>query len=374
MDAFEINNYLEVISFIKEKCISEIKCNKKINSESDFFNKYCFLDSFNSKFKTKKMFDNYDINNDKYQKIIKYLCPKINLESINKKKKFKNMFEYSLTISLFLCLFSNEFYIIYIYNSRTKNQSLNELYNKQEETINELTNKVNRLTIDDDAVDNLNVLLEKTKSEYNTKFEQVEYIINNKEFYIDNVPIINQHPDYPSGCESISLLILLKNAGVDVTANQIVDKLIKAQRPYKVNNNLYGNDPEVYFIGNPADIYGYGVYEKPIISVASSFKSGIKDLTGSSLNEVLKVVIQKHPVQVWVAMDGISTYYYRSWIDELSGKTIYYPAEFHSLVIIGFNKRQIITSDPSVGAVRYFDRENFENSFNFFGKRAIYYE
>lgn len=401
MDSFEINNYLEIISFIREKCANEISLNKKIKTEQDFYCKYSFLDVFNYKFKSKELFDKYNIENDKYQTIIKCICPNIDFISINKKRKLKNFFEEALIISLFFYLFSNEFYIMYKYNNKRHDNSLNNLYTKQENTINELSNKVDKLSImynnieesinnrtlsakvinledeivdQNDVSDSLNLFLKSTISEYNSKLQQINTIINYGQSIIKDVPTINQYPDYPSGCESISLLILLRYAGVNVTAKQIVDSLIKAERPYYVSAERYGNDPEIYFIGNPTDVYGFGVYEKPIISVSSNFKSGIKNITGSSLNEVLRVVIEKHPVQVWVAMDGISTHYAYSWTDELTGRTINYPAEFHSLVIIGFNQFQIITSDPSVGKIRYFDRYNFEQSFNFFGKRAIYYE
>lgn len=401
MDDFEINEYSEIISFIRDKCASEISSNNKTKTEFAFYCKYSFLEVFNRKFKSRNLFDKYNINNDKYQAIIKCICPNIDFISINNKKKLKNFFEEALIISIFFYLFFNEFYIMYKYNNKRNNNSLNDLYTKQESTINELSNKVDKLSImynnieesinnrtlsakvinledeiidQNDVSDSLNLFLKNTISEYNSKLQQINTIINYGQSIIKNVPTINQYPDYPSGCESISLLILLKHAGVDVTAKQIVDKLIKAERPYYVSADRYGNDPEIYFIGNPTDIYGFGVYEKPIIAVSSNFKSGIKNITGSSLNEVLRVVMEKHPVQVWVAMDGISTYYAYSWTDEITGRTINYPAEFHSLVIIGFNQFQIITSDPSVGKVRYFDRYNFEQSFNFFGKRAIYYE
>lgn len=401
MSELELTEYLEIIKFIQNKCTNEIYLNKKIKTELDFYNKYPFIEGFNRKFKCKDLFEENEVDNKKYQLIVKLLCPNIDLISINKKKKLKNFFEQSLIILVFVYLFSNEFYIIYRYYNKLQNKSLTEVYTTQRDALNKLSEEVDNLNVmnnnieesinnrtlsskiidlENEIVDqnntysSLNLFLTNTISEYDSKLQQIDSIITSGDVYIENVPTINQYPSYPAGCESISLLILLKYAGVDVTAEQIVAKLITSERPYYVSSSRYGNDPEVYFIGNPTDIYGFGVYEKPIISVALNFKSDIKNITGSSLNDVLKVVMQGHPVQVWVAMDGISAYYAYTWTDELTGKTILYPAQFHSLVIIGFNQYQIITSDPSVGDVRYFNRYYFENSFNFFGKRAIYYE
>lgn len=401
MSEVELAEYLEVINFIRDKCTNEIYLNSKIKTELDFYNMYPFIENFNRKFKSKNLFEESEVDNKKYQQIIKLLCPNIDFISINKKKKLKNFFEEFLIVLVFLYLFSNEFYIIHRYYNKLQNESLTNVYNTQRNKINKLSDEVkdlndmnnnieesinnrtlsskiidleNEVIDKNNTYDSLNLFLTNTISEYNSKLQQIDNVVTSGDVYIENVPTINQYPSYPSGCESISLLILLKYAGVNVTAEQIIAKLSISERPYYDSSSRYGNDPEVYFIGNPTDIYGFGVYEKPIISVALNFKSDIKNITGSSLNDVLKVVMQKHPVQVWVAMDGMSAYYAYTWTDKVTGKTILYPAEFHSLVIIGFNQYQIITSDPSVGEVRYFDRYYFENSFDFFGRRAIYYE
>jgi uncharacterized protein YvpB len=401
MSGLELAQYLEVINFIRDKCTNEIHLNNKIKTELDFYNKYSFIENFNRKFKSKNLFEENAVDNKKYQQIIKLLCPNIDLISINRKRKLKNFFEEFFIVLVFLYLFSTEFYIIYRYYNKLQSESLTNVYTTQKNEISKLSEEVNDLNdmnnnieesinnrtlsskiIDlenevadkNNTYDSLNLFLTNTISEYNSKLQQIDNVITSGDVYIENVPTINQYPSYPSGCESISLLILLKYAGVNVTAEQIIAKLSISERPYYVSSSRYGNDPEIYFIGNPTDIYGFGVYEKPIISVALNFKSDIKNITGSSLNDVLKVVMQRHPVQVWVAMDGISAYYAYTWTDELTGKTIFYPAQFHSLVIIGFNQYQIITSDPSVGEVRYFDRYYFEKSFDFFGRRAIYYE
>lgn len=401
MDEIEIIEYAEIISYISSKCTDELNSNKKIKAELDFYNKYGLLEKFKRKFKCNNLFDDYEIDNYFYQRIIKMLCPKIDLNRINKNKKLKDFFEILVIFLVFFYLFSNELFIMYKYHKKLEHESITSIYKSQKSLIKNLTvdvenlnemntniqesinNRTIALKISDlekeisdqySTVESLNLFLDNTITNYNNKISEISNVINYGNVFIPNVPIINQYPDYPSGCESIALLILLKYAHVEVTPYQLTTILKKAPQPYYVNNTRYGNDPESYFIGNPTDVYGYGVYERPIIEVASKFKSGIKNVTGSSLNEVLWIVMQGNPVQVWVAMDGVSTYYLYSWIDVLSGKVIYYPASFHSLVIIGFNGSQIITSDPSIGAIRYYDRYSFEQSYNFFGKRAIYYE
>jgi len=57
----------------------------------------------------------------------------------------------------------------------------------------------------------------------------------------------------------------------------------------------------------------------------------------------------------------------------VDGKSINWISGEHALVVIGHTDNKVIVSDPYVGAVRYFDKEIFENRYNFMGKRALYY-
>ena len=192
---------------------------------------------------------------------------------------------------------------------------------------------------------------------------------------IKNFPTYNQKPEYPTACESVALYTLLKYYNVEITINEIIEKLKKGPLPYKKNNIMYGGNPEREFIGNPKEKTGYGVYEKPIIEVANNFKPGIKNTTGANLDNILKLIDKGYPVQVWTSIDAktpkIANH---SWIDEKTNKKIIWKQPFHSLVIIGYKENKIITSDPYYGKIKEYNKVDFEYAYNFFGKRAIYYE
>lgn len=64
------------------------------------------------------------------------------------------------------------------------------------------------------------------------------------EAFIDNLPAVNQFPDYPVGCESVALYQLLKYYNVDVTIENIVEKSKKSKTPYEEDGVLYGGDSE----------------------------------------------------------------------------------------------------------------------------------
>ena len=68
------------------------------------------------------------------------------------------------------------------------------------------------------------------EAEYNRLAKEYE---EKNSAYITGVPTINQYPDYPTGCESVALTILLKYYGVSVTPNDIINKLEKGKTPYR---------------------------------------------------------------------------------------------------------------------------------------------
>lgn len=244
------------------------------------------------------------------------------------------------------------------------NNEVDKLDSKYEEInleVGELNNKQEQL----------NKQKEVLKNTYNKLVEEER---KKSTYIISGVKSINQYSlGYPTGCESAALTALLNFWGVNVSISDIVKALPKGDRPYYENGTLYGGNPYIEFVGHPSDRGSYGVYEKPILDVASSFKSGIINGTGMSLNSVLEKVREDRPVVVWVSMNMAMPYISTSWIHRASGSRISWMANEHALVVIGYNNSQVIVADSLNGSVRYYDKGVFENRYNTFGKRAIYY-
>lgn len=192
--------------------------------------------------------------------------------------------------------------------------------------------------------------------------------------YLSNVPIIDQFPEFPTGCESIALLTVLRYYGLDLDGYDIIGKLAREERPYYEGGVRYGGNPERGFMGDPTKTYGWGVYEGPILDVANQFKPGMINAKGTDLDDVLKIIDSGNPVQIWVSMNVKAAYYTTSWKDIKTGLTVKWPRDFHSLVITGYDNENIYVSDPDSGTSRAYERQNFEKVYNFFGKRALYYE
>ncbi len=262
------------------------------------------------------------------------------------------------------------------------NKDIEGNFRSQKVVVEEKLNYVFRMVAEaaEEAILN-SLALSKTLVGYNgkTKFSLTDVYLKdymkNKNYkaYICGVKSINQFPDYPVGCESVALQILLNYYGVDVSAEDIVNELKKGDRPHYEGETLYGGNPELEFVGDPRDIHSYGVYEKPIADVANKFKPGIKNITGTDLIELFKLVDEGYPIQVWSSIKLLNPFISQKWIYKTTGETIDWKAQLHSVVLVGYSDDVVVVSDPDVGAIREFDRGKFEEVYNYFGKRALYY-
>ena len=247
----------------------------------------------------------------------------------------------------------------------------NTQYMKLKTESEELEKEISDLTLTIEVLTNEK---ENKNNELDTLKKEYEILEAKTEYKIKDFPTYNQFPNYPNGCESVALYLMLKYHNVDITVENIVEKLKKGDAPFRKNGTLYSGDPEVEFVGDPRLKSGYGVYEGPILDVAKTFKSGIKNITGSSLNDVLSIVSKGLPVQVWASINLRNTYICAKWQSTSTDRIVEWKCGLHSLVIIGYTYNKIITSDPYTGSIEYYSKTQFEKMYNTYGKRAIYYE
>lgn len=247
-------------------------------------------------------------------------------------------------------------------------------YTKEELYKQNIVQKENKEKLQNQIKENEEKLkaLEEQKNVLNKKYESLQE--NNKTFIIKGIMQINQYSiGYPTGCESAALTILLNYWNENVTIEEVAGLLKKGEAPHYENNVRYGGNPYLEFIGNPTDPNSYGVYDKPIEEIANEIKPGIINGRGMSLNEVLQIVKQNRPVIVWSTMDLKVPYISDTWIYKPTGERINWLSSLHAIVIIGYTETNVIVSDSLTGTIRYFDKNIFENRYNAFGKRALYY-
>ena len=183
-----------------------------------------------------------------------------------------------------------------------------------------------------------------------------------------------QYPDYPTGCESVSLYMLLDYYAVDVTVDQIYDLLPMGAQPYDDENGVrHGANPEREFVGDPRSEYSYGVFNAPIAQVAEQFMPGVETKEGTTIDEIKAILDTGNPVLAWYVSAPMREIMYRwSWLDE-NGETVHWPGGEHAVVICGYDDTSITYRDPNAGTTVVIDNETLLRSFNDLGGRIVYY-
>ncbi len=266
---------------------------------------------------------------------------------------------------------------VYLFKTTEHKDMKQEIKNKQyaiDENKSRIENLQNTVSQLQEENVNINEEIEEIKNkilEEQIRKEQEE--LARSTVKIDREITYSQFPNYPTGCESAALYILLKYYDVDVTIDQIVDSLKKGSLPYKIEDEIYGGNPEEEFIGDPRDDSSYGVYNKPIAEVAKKFKPEVQNIEGLELEQVLELVSQNRPVMVWTTIGNLPSRISSMWIYRKTGEKIYWKENEHAVVIIGYNNQQVIVSDPYTGRITRYNKETFIENYNYMGKRAVYY-
>ncbi len=227
---------------------------------------------------------------------------------------------------------------------------------------------------------NVTGLLNGMRYDFKMVFDEFETDIVTAVPHADNeimlsVPEYCQYPDYPTGCESSSLYMLLLYYDVDVTMEEIVEALPKGPAPYEeVNGKLYGADPEKEFVGDPTDGGSYGVYNEPIRETAEQFKSGAISITGATIDDIREILESGNPVIAWFTSNlEVGVEYRRSWYDYETGEFVQWLSYEHAVVVYGISDELVYYNDPITGSGCSLDIETFAEMFELFGCRIVYY-
>ena len=190
-----------------------------------------------------------------------------------------------------------------------------------------------------------------------------------------NVMEFCQYSDYPTGCESVSLYMLLNYYGVDVTVDRIIDLLPMGAQPYDGADGVrYGANPEREFVGDPRKEISYGVFNGPVAGVAERLLPGVKTKTGATVEEIRAILDTGNPVLAWYVSAPMRPIMYRwSWLDD-RGETVHWPGGEHAVVICAYDDTSLTYRDPNSGTTVEIDYPTFERSFSEIGGRIIYYD
>lgn len=213
---------------------------------------------------------------------------------------------------------------------------------------------------------------------FNTKEQYENYRkenANKKE-----IPLILQNPDYPNGCESASIVMLLNSVGIDITLQEFVENFLEKDNVYEKNGERYGPDPSKVYAGDPAsENRGWGAFE-PVIanSVLKVLKTYHKEeklfLQISEYNKMplYFLAAQEYPVVIWVTIDYQEADSIYSWFSFDRKYTYTYPKNSHTVVLTGMDEEYYYIQDPLKEEKNIpVLKEQLENSFNSMGRQFI---
>lgn len=183
------------------------------------------------------------------------------------------------------------------------------------------------------------------------------YIVNGKEIAdkILKVPYMNQKA-YPTGCESVSTVMVLNYWGINITADDFIDNYLDKSSLQEINGIKYGESPNDSFIGNPREKSGFGCYAPCIVKACNKFITSpytVKNLTGTDFTELEKYIDNDIPVIVWITISLKEPIVSTSWILKDSNHIFFFLGNEHCAVLIGYDDIYYYFNDPISGIVAY---------------------
>lgn len=227
-------------------------------------------------------------------------------------------------------------------------------------------------TKDDKTLQTSTVSVDETADNAISVFEpESEYLysfISYKSQHILNIDAILQMPDYPTGCEIVSLAMALQYiTGKTVSIDTLIDD-------YLLTND---HDFITGFMGDPRRIDGGGCFPPVIVACANKFFADnhlnltAADASGITLDTLCETIDAGFPVLMWTTM-YLEEPQLTSHIIEDGAKTYQWYISEHCVLVKGYDtdKNVLVVNDPLAGETEY-DTETFMNISDSIGNLAV---
>ena len=172
-------------------------------------------------------------------------------------------------------------------------------------------------------------------------------------------PYLDQSKSFPTGCESVSAVMLLHFLGYDISVNEFIDRYLDRQAFEWRDGELYGPDPRNCFCGSPYDAESFGCYA-PVITRALERVLGedfeVRDESGMALPDLAeKYLDHGMPVIVWACINMREPIIGPEWKLIGSGERFTWVSNEHCMLMTGYDETGYYFNDPyeNNGEVRY---------------------
>ena len=181
-----------------------------------------------------------------------------------------------------------------------------------------------------------------------------------------DVPYISQKGKYPTGCESVSAVMLLKFLGYNLTVDDFIESCLECRGFEIREGRLYGPDPNQHFCGSPYSEDDFGCYAPVIKKALEKAVDGhytIMDETGKPIEWLLENYIDKGmPVIFWACIDMREPVVGPEWRLLDSGEKFTWISNEHCMLLVGYDDEGYYFNDPYEGhGVIHYPKELVEN-------------
>lgn len=186
-----------------------------------------------------------------------------------------------------------------------------------------------------------------------------------------NVPLENQMPDLPNGCEVTSLSMLMNYYGIKVNKNELAENIQHVD--FFIDGGKYRGNPNQGFVGHMSIANaGWCVYNGPLYNIARKYTTHIENITGSDFLSLLKLVSNGHPVLIITTTTFNRVNDMQTW-DTNTGKVNVTPSS-HACVITGYSKpkKVVYVNNPYGYKNQPVNWKNLQASYNQQGRQALY--
>ena len=163
-------------------------------------------------------------------------------------------------------------------------------------------------------------------------------------------PYIDQSGAYPTGCESVSAVMLLQFLGVDITVDEFIEKYLEKQEFEERDGELFGPDPREYFCGSPYDEDSLGCYAPVIAGAMKRVLGGtytVKDESGTDTAELIRRYIDKGmPVVYWACINMREPVIGPQWKLLDTGQIFTWVSNEHCMLLVGYDGEGYYFNDP----------------------------
>lgn len=200
--------------------------------------------------------------------------------------------------------------------------------------------------------------------------DEVDWMTMKQEQKLD-VPLENQMPDLPNGCEVTSLSMLMNYYGIKVNKNELAENIQHVD--FFTDGGKYRGNPNQGFVGHMSIANaGWCVYNGPLYNVARKYTTHIENITGSDFLSLLKLVSNGHPVLIITTTTFNRVNDMQTW-DTNTGKVNVTPSS-HACVITGYSKpkKVVYVNNPYGYKNQPVNWKNLQASYNQQGRQALY--